>query len=141
MDGELWTTLPDWGSFLQMLLGDGAWRGRRVLSAAAVDEMFRGQTGGVPTRAAVPTRRWWPGRHDPYGLGVWRSVVGEDGDLLLATIKGRHGFGAWIDRRAGLAGAFWTRTGEVDDALVSLADAACVAAGARCEDFSGPATR
>lgn len=133
MDGELWTTLPDWSRFLRMLLGRGSFAGRRVLSAAAVDEMLRGQTGGVPTRAAVPIRHWWPLRHDPYGLGVWRCIADDDDDALLAATKGRHGFAAWIDLRAGLGGAVFTQDADaVEHALVGLADATCIASGADC---------
>jgi hypothetical protein len=86
-----------------MLLGDGAVDGVRVLSAASVAELERGQTGAVPKRGLLPRQESPPG-YDFYGLGLWRTATDERGELRIGHTYGKPGFLAWVNRRAGVVG-------------------------------------
>jgi CubicO group peptidase (beta-lactamase class C family) len=103
MVGELWTTPRDFVRFLGMVLGRGRLGDVRVLSEAAIDEMERGQNGGLPKRGPV---RDFRGNEDAddYGLGMWRSRVDDGGRLIIGNTVGRGGFAAWIDLERGVAG-------------------------------------
>lgn len=104
------STAGEYARFLVMLLGKGAYGGRRVLSNAAVDEMLRDQTRGSPIRfnpfELLPALhpRW---RQVRYGICNWLEVVdAETGAALEASSPGVFGFCPWIDRQRELAGVF-----------------------------------
>ncbi len=86
------SSLEDFGRFLEMIANDGVFRGRRILSKAAVDVMLADQT-----RGAQIVRTFQPdGRR--YGIGVWRDRVAQNGEALEVSSPG--GFGTWpfVDR-------------------------------------------
>jgi CubicO group peptidase (beta-lactamase class C family) len=93
--GSARSTLGDYTKFLAMLAAHGAVGDRRVLSAAAVDEIERDQLHGLDTRGdaagqitQIPT----------YGLGVWRDVAGPHDETQVVSGNGAFGFYPWIDR-------------------------------------------
>jgi CubicO group peptidase (beta-lactamase class C family) len=106
-DGGLLSTADDYAHFVQMILGGGVWRGKRVLSEASVAEMTRDQLDGMVVEkqpGAIPA--WsndFPlgaGR-DGFGLGFQISVGSEAesrpaGSLSWAGIENTH---FWIDRQ------------------------------------------
>jgi CubicO group peptidase (beta-lactamase class C family) len=105
LQGGAYTTAEDYGRFLGMVAGGGALDGHRVLSEAAVEELEKVQTTGLPM-AYRP-----PGLVDvaAYDLGNWCEVAGPDGACLLASSPGAFGAYPWIDRRTGLYGLFFLK--------------------------------
>jgi CubicO group peptidase (beta-lactamase class C family) len=72
-DGGLFSTAGDYVKFLQLLLAEGAWRGRTVLKRASVQAMTKNQIGSVVVEtqpAAIPART------NPFPLGAGRDKFG-----------------------------------------------------------------
>jgi len=105
LGGGARSTLHDYGRFLQMLLDDGAFDSRQVISASSVQEMHRDQTFGAAI-AYTPQQD-----HRGYGLGEWRDVVVDQGNALQVSCQGDNGFSPWIDRERNLVGVFATEDG------------------------------
>jgi len=96
------STVDDYERFVGMMANRGvAPGGARILSEQSVAEIERDQVAGIDTSAdpavqttGIPT----------YGLGVWRDVVGPDGQVRVLSGSGAYGFYPWIDRRHGTYG-------------------------------------
>lgn len=88
------TSLREYSHFLEMLANDGVFRGRRVLSAAAVREMQRDQTGTMPLVRASNDRL---GHKSHYGIGQWLDVQAPDGRPIQVSSPGAWGFRPWIN--------------------------------------------
>lgn len=97
------STAQDYANLLQMHLNDGLFNGKRVLSAASVEEMQRDQTKGVPI-AFSPLRD-----NRRYGLGEWRDLVDSKGRAIQLSSPGAFGFTPWIDEQRKLVGVFLVR--------------------------------
>jgi len=72
-DGGLFSTAPDYGRFLQMLLNGGQLGNGRLLKAGTIAEMLKPQTNGVrvrPQPSAIPTLS------KPYPLGAGEDIWG-----------------------------------------------------------------
>ena len=72
-DGGLFSTAPDYGTFLQMLLNGGQLGNARLLKASTVAEMLRPQTNGVRVRPQPSAN---PGLSKPYPLGAGEDIWG-----------------------------------------------------------------
>ncbi|MDH4198723.1 MAG: beta-lactamase family protein [Candidatus Aminicenantes bacterium] len=113
--GGATSTAGDYANFLVMLLDKGEFRGRRVLSEAAVAEMFRDQTGGSslrfnPFQSLAELHPGW--REVRYGLCNWLEAVdGATGKTLEASSPGVFGFCPWIDFGRHLVGVFASDSG------------------------------
>jgi hypothetical protein len=90
------STVDDYARFVGMLAHGGTVGDLRVLTPESVAEIERNQVRGIETRGdgavqttGIPT----------YGLGVWRDVVGRDGEIRVVSGSGAYGFYPWIDRR------------------------------------------
>lgn len=105
--GNLCTSAEDAARFLEMMLGDGTFRGKKVLSPEMVAAMGAGHAGrpGQARRVFHVPDRHEKSVHDIYGLGVWRDVVNPAGEVLVLSAPGKFGFVPWVDRRVGVAGA------------------------------------
>lgn len=106
--GDARSSADDYGRFLQMILQRGTFRGKQILSAAAVLEMHKDQTGGARIGYTIYEKH---GARDPslsharYGVGVWRERVDETSQQLReASSQGALGFSPWIDIERNLAG-------------------------------------
>lgn len=135
MTGEIWSTPPELSHFLQMLVAGGSFRGRQVLSAAAVATLEAGQVAGVRWVPGVPKRRWWPDGFDHYALGCWRNAEDDEGRTAVVTTEGKSGgrewLVGWLDRRAGRAGCAALRAPRRARApFRALVEATCGWAGA-----------
>lgn len=107
-EGDARSSLDDYGRFLQMIINEGSYNGRTILSADAVTEMHTNQTGNARIAYTIYEKHR---DLDPkllearYGIGVWREKVDDrSGDLLEASSQGALGFSPWIDRKRNLAG-------------------------------------
>ncbi|WP_250008178.1 serine hydrolase [Actinoplanes sp. M2I2] len=83
----LFGTARDVALFGQMLLAGGAYGGKRLLSAALVQQMLANQNAGLP--AVDPER---PGRPSDHGLGVTLRQPWFMGSLSSPTTFGHTGF-------------------------------------------------
>ena len=72
-DGELFSTAPDYGRFLQMLLNGGQLGSARLLKASTVAEMLRPHTNGVRVRLQPVAAA---GLSKPYPLGAGEDIWG-----------------------------------------------------------------
>jgi len=105
--GSIQTSAHQYARFLDMLLSGGLYKGTRILSPDAVEEMLRDQTQGVPIVDSP-----WQGYMRPppvadevrYGIGCWREVISESGSIREASSQGAFGFSPWIDVERNLAG-------------------------------------
>jgi CubicO group peptidase (beta-lactamase class C family) len=92
--GGLFSTAQDLARFYQLILNGGLWKGRRLISADAVRDMTRLQTGDIVT-GFTPGNGW--------GLGwcVVREPQGVTADLSPGSFGHGGAFGTqgWIDPR------------------------------------------
>ncbi len=107
--GGLVSTAQDYTAFLQMVLGRGLYRGRRVLSEASVAAMLADQTAGAPVFYSPFTQYIGgdpdlPPRQVGYGVGVWRERIAPSGALEHASSQGAFGTSPWVDLVHGRAG-------------------------------------
>jgi CubicO group peptidase (beta-lactamase class C family) len=85
-EGDVVSTLDDYGRFAQMILDHGRRGRQRVLSEEAIREMRRNRNAGVPIVSS-------PRGEIPYGLGVWLDVVDATG---LGTVISSPGIGGFV---------------------------------------------
>lgn len=98
--GGVGSTLRDYANFCEMLLNQGEFHGKKVLSRDAVRELLRVQTSILPILAAterddIPKSR--------YAIGNWvdESTPGDEG--IVNSSPGKFGFHPWIDQRRNIA--------------------------------------
>jgi CubicO group peptidase (beta-lactamase class C family) len=85
-EGEVVSTVDDYGRFAQMILDNGVVTRRRVLSEQAIRDMRRNWSTGVPIVYS-------PRGEVPYGLGVWLDAVDATG---LGTVISSPGIGGFV---------------------------------------------
>lgn len=109
--GGLTSSPRDYLNFLEMLAGNGVYKGTRVLSTAAVNSLFVDQRG---TNNIVTTP--YPANpHTPYGtlapipysVGAWLDVY-QGGNVLEISSPGAFGTHPWVDRERGVCGILFT---------------------------------
>ena len=72
-DGGLFSTAPDYGKFLQMLLNGGQLGSARILKASTVADMLKPHTNGVRVRPQPVANT---GLSKPYPLGAGEDIWG-----------------------------------------------------------------
>lgn len=94
------STVSDYMKFLTMIQQRGEYEGRRVLSARAVEDMLRDQTGGArivesPFKrlAAIDPRA----AANRYGIGNWLEDLDPAGHTTLNSSPGLLGFTPFLD--------------------------------------------
>ena len=105
--GSIQTSAHQYMKFLQMLVSGGYYNGKKVLSKKSIDEMLRDQTYGVPIVHSPWSQYVLPppiAGEVRYGIGCWREVIDETGDIKEAGSQGAFGFSPWIDVDRQLAG-------------------------------------
>lgn len=107
--GGLVSTIGDYTSFIQMLIGEGEFGGERILKPETVAMMHQSQ---LPQGVGVvlPT---WPMPDTTFGLGVAIKTAPAKGEPESATDEyhwgGMAGTHSWISPRANLAGLVFTQ--------------------------------
>lgn len=112
------STIYDYAVFLQMLLNDGKYNGKRILSRNSVRMMTTNQIGDVPFRAG-----------DTFGLGF--SVITEKGSGRTPAQAGTYSWGGafstsyWVDPKEKIVLLFYrqlqsTTKGEVVEKFRAL---------------------
>jgi CubicO group peptidase (beta-lactamase class C family) len=113
--GGIRTSAREYLHFLEMVMGKGVYKGKRVLSAASVAEMFRNQTGEAP----IVNSPWPPspashpdGRPPRYAFGCWamatNATTGEEDEIAS---PGYYGSFPWADRCRGIYGMVLVHNG------------------------------
>jgi CubicO group peptidase (beta-lactamase class C family) len=119
----MYSTAADLFAFYQMMLNNGAWNGKRLLSKAAVDVMTMSHTGDLKAGHLPGTGfgLTWEVLKDPVGLVTLLSP----GTFGHGGAFGTHG---WIDRQKDLVGVFLVQRGSNDakNAFFQLAGSAVV---------------
>ncbi len=87
------TTANDYMNFLVMLLNDGMFEGKQVLSKHSVDEMLKGQFTDLPVKFTPPGTEGWK-----YGLGAW-LVEDDGGQGTVVTSPSLTGTWPYIDKK------------------------------------------
>lgn len=101
-------TVDDYGRFLAMLLAEGRFGDRQVLSEASVIELTRNQVEGYDTSHDFSVGITKIPR---YALGAWPDVVNALGVTEVASGNGGKGLYPWIDVVTGT----WGIVGVQDD--------------------------
>jgi CubicO group peptidase (beta-lactamase class C family) len=137
LQGGLVTTAADYGRFLGMIAGRGTMDGRRFLSAAAVEELERLQTSGLPLR--LP-RREQAGKVAGYALGNWCERAAPSGRCTLVSSPGALGTYPFVDFCSGVYGIVVMRHTypKVASSIASARSSAIAAAGGRSGDCEPP---
>lgn len=101
------STVQDYGQFLVMLLQEGLWNNRRILSESSVAELLHDQSLGAPISESpyAPLVTVLPQTRDARpGLGVWLEQTDPvTGAAVVASCPGDHGFMPWVDLSRNLA--------------------------------------
>jgi CubicO group peptidase (beta-lactamase class C family) len=127
LGGGLITSMNGYATFVQMLLDQGMYRGRRVLSAESVREMRIDQS-----RDAAVTRTLHPDPNTHYTLGAWVERVAPDGEAHQIRDMGAWGFNPWVDYERGYFAIFgtqdelrrvWGLTKELEEIIQTKLDA------------------
>ncbi len=117
LGGSLFTTARDFAHFLMMVAQGGVYRGKRVLSQAALDALQADQVRGAVVRPGeyVALARQ-DLRKDVYGLGLWREEVDASGNPALISSPGWAGAYSWLDKAADVWGVVIAKA-NVDQAV------------------------
>ena len=100
----------DYMNFLRMILNDGVFDGKRVLSTNAIDEMEADQIrGAFVKQPEYPEQTLGQKQRAIYGLGEWRLVLDDQGNAMVLSSPSFAGFFPWIDKRHSIAGVFVAR--------------------------------
>lgn len=108
--------LQDYANFLSMLYNKGMYKGKRVLTAAAVQELQADQI----KNATIPTdphnnfvKAVRGGVHKGiYGLGEWREQLNAQGQAVLVSSPSWAGAYPWIDKEYGVYGFILARVAD-----------------------------
>jgi len=110
LGGGARSTLHDYEHFLSMIVHDGVYDGKRVLSQKAIREMQADQVRQAhvePGKEFVERARGAK-HHGIYGLGEWREELDSKGDAVLISSPSWAGAYPWIDKVHGVYGFFLT---------------------------------
>lgn len=118
--GGVVTNLSDYRKFILMLLNNGVYNGRRILSTEAISEMMRDQTNGVPI-----VRTPQEDHSYRYSLGAWHRIVNDSTGEVIVSSGGTLGTSPWINLKGGYGVVFITRgrSGQMREFIWRLKDA------------------
>ena len=110
--GDARSSADDYAKFLQMLLREGNFNGRQILSPPAVAELHNDQTRGARIEYTIYEKHRDLDPNLPlarYGVGVWRERA-SNGQLQDLSSQGALGFTPWIDVERKLGGVISVRS-------------------------------
>jgi CubicO group peptidase (beta-lactamase class C family) len=107
--GAARSTLHDYAHFLEMILNDGIYKGKRVLSANAIREMQADQIKSAHVSSGEYVENARAVKHTSvYGLGEWRESLDNKGEAILISSPSWAGAYPWIDKENNVYGFFLT---------------------------------
>jgi CubicO group peptidase (beta-lactamase class C family) len=115
------TGLQDYANFLSMIINNGVFEGKRVLSATAICAMQADQVGTATLNAGEFVENVRASTHkDIYGLGEWREEVNAKGEATLISSPSWAGAYPWIDKKNNVYGFLLTRVADMKDGFSSF---------------------
>jgi CubicO group peptidase (beta-lactamase class C family) len=108
--GGAGSTMNDYGNFLTMILNQGEFQGKQILSKDAIREMEHNQIGTAEFKQIADGNKFDSAtllrlqRSKRYGLGIWIDRKDESGQGIELSSLGVFGFRPWIDRQHGVIG-------------------------------------
>lgn len=113
--GGLFSTAEDVGRFYRMMLGNGVWRGKRLLSADAVAKLTRTQTGDLKTG-------FTEGMSYGYGFAVVKEPQGVTRMLAPGSFGhgGAYGTQSWADPKQDLVMVLMIQRAKLPNADASI---------------------
>ena len=104
------TCLQDYANFLSMILNNGEFGGKRILSGNAVKLLESDHVGNAIVHEGEFVEKVRGGnRKDIYGLGEWREETDAGGNATLISSPSWAGTYPWIDRKNNVYGLFLAR--------------------------------
>lgn len=102
--------LQDYANFLSMIINNGVYKGKRILTEKAIHTLQADQIGGATVNPGEYVEKARGGqRKDIYGLGEWREEVNAQGEATLISSPSWAGAYPWIDKKNKVYGFFLTR--------------------------------
>ena len=109
LGGGARTVLHDYAAFLNMISNNGKFKGKRILSEAAIKEMQADQVGKAKVAEHEFVERVRAELHAGiYGLGEWREELDSSGKAVLISSPSWAGAYPWIDKTTHTYGFFLT---------------------------------
>lgn len=114
LGGGFKTCLRDYINFLDMIIHNGQFEGKPVLSERAVEEIESDQLKGISRISSENyVLRSRQNLHNGiYGLGCWREEVDNNGKATLISSPGWAGAYPWIDRKNNVYGFIIAKVNE-----------------------------
>ncbi|MBO0932498.1 serine hydrolase domain-containing protein [Fibrella aquatilis] len=109
--GGVVTSARSYLNFLEMLVNNGLYNGKRVLSEAAVKTLVTDQTNAATIQyTPYPANPYSPYKTAPvrYGIGNWLDVVDGSGTVIESSSPGAFGTHPWINYKTKTAGIIFT---------------------------------
>lgn len=121
LGGGARTSLHDYANFLEMIMHDGVFHGKRILSVNAIKQMEGDQVGSAQVNAGEFVENVRASyRKDIYGLGEWREEVNGTGEAVLISSPSWAGAYPWIDKTNNLYGFFLTHVSDMKNGFSSF---------------------
>jgi CubicO group peptidase (beta-lactamase class C family) len=109
LGGGARTTLTDYADFLSMIINNGIFHGKRILSTGAIHAMQADQVGhAIVNEGEFVENVRGSLKKDIYGLGEWREEVNSEGEAILISSPSWAGAYPWIDKQNNVYGFFMT---------------------------------
>ena len=112
LGGGARASLQDYSNFLNMIVHNGTFEGKRVLSADAIRQMQANQVGDAKVTDQYVKNARASNRKDIYGLGEWREETDAKGNAVLISSPSWAGAYPWIDKKNHVYGFFLARIAE-----------------------------
>lgn len=92
------STAADYMNFLSMILNKGMFKGKRILSEKAIEEMQKVQTQNAVKKFIPELAKGYE-----YGLGEWIQAQDENGNSTVVSCPGLFGTWPYVDKCRGYA--------------------------------------
>lgn len=121
LGGGARTSLQDYANFLSMILNNGQFEGKSVLSELIIKEMQADQVGAARVNNGEFVQNARQALHKGvYGLGEWREELDSNGNATLISSPGWAGAYPWIDKKNNVYGFFLTRVTDMKNGFSSF---------------------
>ncbi|WPV00681.1 alpha/beta fold hydrolase [Mucilaginibacter sp. cycad4] len=120
LGGGATSGLEDYARFLNMIIHNGVYQGKRILSLKAIQEMQADQVGNAKMTDPYVENTRASERKDIYGLGEWREEVDAKGNATLISSPSWAGAYPWIDKKNHVYGFMLARVAEMKNGFNSF---------------------
>lgn len=120
LGGGARAALVDYAHFLNMIIHNGVYKGKRILSVKAIQEMQADQVGNAKMTDPYVENTRASERKDIYGLGEWREEIDAKGNATLISSPSWAGAYPWIDKKSHVYGFMLARVAEMKNGFNSF---------------------